>query len=208
MVNPLSTEDNIITAAKTVFVRKGFDGARMQEIADEAGINKALLHYYFRSKDKLFEKVFDEVFQEVFNTIAESLIHATGFDQFLETFIRNYIDILKNKPYLPQFVLHELNRNPGRMVELLKGSNFDRERLFDLIRQAGIKGVINRQDPIHLVTNILSLCVFPFVARPIITGFMMEGDENAFRQYLDERPDQVLSFVKSAILPGKKGVAS
>ncbi|MEJ2593889.1 MAG: TetR/AcrR family transcriptional regulator [bacterium] len=199
MVKSNPTEEHIIAAAKEVFVRKGYDGARMQEIADEAEINKALLHYYFRSKDKLFEKVFEMVFREVFNTLATSLFTVDDFEEFLESLVYNYTETLKNKPYLPQFILHELNRNPDRMVELLQESQFDREKLFELIRKAEQQGVLVYHHPIHLITNILSLCVFPFIAKPIIKGFMLQGDEESFRKYIDERPEHILQFVRASI---------
>ncbi len=206
MVKSNTTEDHIITAAKEVFVRKGYDGARMQEIADEAGINKALLHYYFRSKDKLFEKVFEMVFREVFNTLATSLFVVDNFEEFLESLVYKYTETLKNNPYLPQFILYELSRNPERLVELLHESKFDREKLFELIRNADQQGILNFYQPVHLITDILSLCVFPFIAKPIITGFMLKGDEESYRKYIDERPEHILQFVRASII-NEKGKA-
>jgi len=73
MVKEQNTEDRIVDAAKTVFINKGMDGARMQEIANEAGINKALLHYYFRTKNKLFEKVFSLVFGDVLHVVEQAV---------------------------------------------------------------------------------------------------------------------------------------
>ena len=116
MVKELKTENRIVEAAKAVFIKKGMDGARMQEIANEAGINKALLHYYFRTKDKLFEKVFSIAFKEVFTDIYEAIYGITDFEEFLESFIRNYILFIKQRPFIPSFVIHELNRNPDRIV--------------------------------------------------------------------------------------------
>ena len=199
MVSTKDTQAQIIDAAKKVFIRKGFAGARMQLIADEAGINKALLHYYFRSKDRLFDKVFEEAFEEIFNTISGSIKTATEFEGFLEEFVFSYTEVLKKKPYLPQFVLHELNRNPDMMIGLLKKREIDKDKLFNLIRESVEQGVIRPCQPVHLITNVLSLCIFPFVARPIITGFMMDGDENAFWNYIDERPGQILQFVKRSV---------
>jgi len=203
MATEQNTEDKIVDAAKTVFVQKGMDGARMQHIADEAGINKALLHYYFRTKDKLFEKVFTIIFKDIFSIFEQAASEEVSFGEFLEGFIRHYINMLKSRPYIPQFVIHELNRNPERIVKLMQGSNFDKQRLFNLINKAVEDEIIRPIHPVHLITNILALCIFPFVAKPIITGFVMDGDKTKYQQYIDERPDEVVAFVKKAVSSGQ-----
>jgi AcrR family transcriptional regulator len=200
MVKELKTENKIVEAAKTVFIRKGMDGARMQEIANEAGINKALLHYYFRTKDKLFEKVFSIAFKEVFSSIDEAISGITDFEEFLESFIRNYILLIKKRPFIPSFVIHELNRKPERIVQYIKQSPFKKEGVFNLIRQAVEDGKIRPIEPVHLITNIIALCIFPFVAKPIITGFALDGDKEKYKQYIEERPDEVVAFVKQAVM--------
>jgi AcrR family transcriptional regulator len=204
MAKEKSTEDKIVHAAKTVFIRKGMDGARMHEIADEAGINKALLHYYFRTKSKLFEKVFSLVFKDVFKVLEQGVNEEMEFETFLDSFIYRYINLLKNKPYIPQFVIHELNRKPERIVEEMKNSSFDKQRLFDLVEQAVDAGTIRPIHPVHLITNVIALCIFPFVARPLITGFILDGDQRAFKQYIDQRPEEVTRFVKQAIFINPK----
>jgi AcrR family transcriptional regulator len=200
MVKKENTEDRIVEAAKKVFIQKGMDGARMQQIADEAGINKALLHYYFRTKNKLFEKIFSLVFRDIFEVLEMAVLKELNFEQFLEQFITEYIKLLKRKPYIPQFVIHEINRNPERIVEQMKNTRFDKQQLFNVIEQAAIDKQIRPIPPVHLVTNILALCLFPFVAKPIITGFALDGDKEKYKTYIDERPEQVIAFVKNAIL--------
>ncbi len=196
----LNTEARILEAAKQVFTKKGMDGARMQEIADEAGINKALLHYYFRTKDLLFDRIFAMLFAEVFTIFEKAIQGEVSFEQFLEGFVRHYIKLLNSKPYIPQFVIHELNRKPDRIVEQMQKSEFDKKRLFAIIEKAAADQIIRPIPPIHLMTNILSMCIFPFVARPIITGFFLDGSEKKYKNYIEERPDQVVDFVKKAVL--------
>ncbi len=200
MAKEQNTEDKIVDAAKTVFVQKGMDGARMQHIADKAGINKALLHYYFRTKDKLFEKVFTIIFKDIFSIFERAASEEVSFEEFLEGFIRQYINMLKNRPYIPQFVIHELNRNPERIVDLMQNSNFDKQQLFDLVNKAIEENVIRPIHPVHLITNILAMCIFPFIAKPIITGFALDGDKTKYQQYIDERPEEVIAFVKRAVI--------
>ena len=200
MVKVQSTEDKIIDAAKVVFVKKGLDGSRMQEIANEAGINKALLHYYFRTKAKLFEKVFEMLFKDIFLIFEQAISNEVSFEEFLEGFVRRYIGMLTERPYIPQFVIHELNRNPNRIVTQIESSAFDKQKLFNLINRAVEEEVIRPIAPVHLLSNILSLCIFPFIARPIITGFVLDGDEKKYQEYIRERPDEVIAFVKQALL--------
>lgn len=194
-----NTEDRIVEAAKTVFIQKGMDGARMQEIATEAGINKALLHYYFRTKAKLFEKIFSLVFKDIFAVLQMAVMKEISFEQFLEQFINEYIALLKRKPYIPQFIIHEINRNPDRIVNEMKNTQFDKQQLFDMIEQAAYEKLIRPIPPVHIITNILALCIFPFVAKPIITGFALDGDKEKYKAYIDERSEQVIAFVKNAI---------
>src|ERR1044072_5809634 len=110
MANADSTEEKIVTAAKKVFLAKGLAGARMQDIADEAGINKALVHYYFRNKEKLFEVIFTEAALKLFpkiNIIFES--DGTLFEK-IRLFVAEYITVMSENPYLPMFVLNEINK--------------------------------------------------------------------------------------------------
>jgi len=199
MVKELNTENRIVDAAKKVFIAKGMDGARMQEIANEAGINKALLHYYFRTKSKLFEKVFTIVFSDVLHVIEQAVTNETDFDQFLENFIRQYIKLLKSKPFIPQFVIHELNRKPDRIVAQIQNKNVIKEQLFAIIERAVERKEIRPVQPVHLVTNILALCIFPFVAKPIIKGLALDDDEKKYKKYINERPDEVVTFIKQAV---------
>lgn len=194
-----NTEERIIAAAKLVFIQKGLDGARMQEIADQAEINKSLLHYYFRSKDKLFNRVFSESFVQVIQTINEVFDTFNDIDSLIEAFVRNYISLLKNNPHIPHFILHELNRKPERIVEQIRRSNFDRSRVFDLISKDADSARLKPFDPVHIVVNIIALCVFPFVAQPILQGFLFNGDEAAFQEFIDQRTQHIISFLKSAI---------
>ena len=200
MVNEISnTELKIINAAITVFVKKGYDGARMQEIADEADINKSLLHYYFRSKDKLFERVFTNVFSEVIVSISQIVENASTTEELLVPFVSNYIKLLKTKPYLPNFVLHEINRKPSVMVDLIKRVGVNKSHLIELLSKEGNRTDIRDFNPIHIIVNVLAMSVFPFVAAPIIKGFIFYGDESAFEHFVDEREEHIINFVKSAI---------
>ena len=194
-----STEEKIIAAAKRVFIHKGIDGARMQEIADEAGINKSLLHYYFRSKDKLFDRVFSESFMPVVKTINRVFENSQDINSLIEGFVTNYIILLKNNPHLPHFILHELNRNPKRIVEQIQSSNFNKMRIAEMLSNDVDANKLKAFNPIHIVVNIIALCVFPFVAKPILQGFLFDDNEADFQEFINERTQHIIAFVKSAI---------
>ena len=191
------TEKLILEAAKRVFIRKGYDGARMQEIADEAGINKALLHYYFRNKDTLFDSIFLNAFASFIPNIGATIMSDKQFEEKLKTIIDTYIDMLIANPFLPSFVLQEINRNPNRIIDILHGWGINPKLFKDVfIRELGDKS--KKIKPEHLIFNIISMCVFPFVAKPIISGFVFDNDEEKFTEFINERKQVIYeTIVKS-----------
>lgn len=198
-----NTEEKIINAAINVFVRKGRDGSRMQEIADEAGINKALLHYYFRSKDKLFNKVFTNVFSQIIGSVAGVVENSKSFDELIYSFVSVYVDFLRDNPHVPIFVLHELHRDPEMIIDLVKSKGINKELLLRLFDLAETNVEIRDFNPLHIFVNILSMSVFPFVAKPILEGFIFDGDKQAYDDFIDERKEHIVSFVKAAIIKNK-----
>jgi hypothetical protein len=195
----LTTEEIILEAAKKVFHKKGFDGARMQEIADEAGINKSLLHYYFRSKEKLFEAIFQDAFKQFLPKIGEALISDKSLFEIITLFVNGYIEMLIKNPYLPIFVVNEINRNPDKIIDIIKNSGVNPIKLESIIISEIKKGTIININPKHLIINILSMCVFPILTRPIITGFLFNNDTALVQEFIEERKSQVTSFVINSI---------
>jgi TetR/AcrR family transcriptional regulator len=195
----LSTEKLILEAAKKVFLDKGFDGARMQNIADEAGINKALLHYYFRSKDKLFDAIFDDAFMQFLPNIGQVLMSDMPFPDKIRAFVGHYIDMLLNNPHLPIFIMRELQRAPEKIVSLLKKSGIHPEITAAKLYQEVADGKIIPIPMPHLIVNMIGLCVFPFIGRPIIEGFIFNNDTEAYQKFLLERKTVVADFIINAI---------
>jgi AcrR family transcriptional regulator len=194
-----NTERLILEAAKKVFLDKGLDGARMQEIADEAGINKALLHYYFRSKDKLFEAIFEEAFEKILPRVSEVIRSDASLFEKLWAFIDHYIDILSANPHLPLFIFYELKRNPGRLIRSFNQSGIEPDLMVSAILNEIKEGRIRPVDPYHLMVNLLSMCIFPFVARPMIIGVMMKGDSDGYQRFLAERKTEIMTFIINSI---------
>jgi AcrR family transcriptional regulator len=198
-VNP---EKRILDAARKVFIQKGYAGARMQEIADEAEINKALLHYYFRSKDKLFEVIFKESFGKLIPRLAFTFREKVPLALKIERFVTAYISVVLDHPYLPVFVLSEIHRNPDQFFQQFVQPEM-REGIQEIITQIQIAvntGEINPINPRELMINIMSLSIFPFVGRPMIQR-IMGFSSSEYDEMLTERGKTVSQFILQAITP-------
>jgi TetR/AcrR family transcriptional regulator len=192
-------EDKILAAAKKVFLAKGLAGARMQDIADEAGINKALLHYYFRSKDKLFEHIFMEIASAFLPKVIGILESDKTLFEKIEIFCTEYISQVMQTPYVPIFILNEINRQPEAFLKKMFG---DRKPPFDIFLKQFQKetreGKIKPINPIQLFVNIMGLCAFPFVARPIIQ-LMLGKDKVQFDALMEERKTEIPKMIIASI---------
>ena len=195
-----STEDKILEAAKNVFVAKGMDGARMQEIADEAGINKALLHYYFRSKERLFEAIFDEIIKFAFPKITRIVQSDEPIVTKIEQVIDAYINLLIKHPFIPGFIIKELNRDPSGLFKIVIKFGLNPQAIFDHIQLAMDRGEIIQMPPKHLTVNIISMCIFPFAARPILSFVVFKDDPKALEAFYAERAEVIKKFVIDAIV--------
>lgn len=193
------TELRIFEAARKIFHAKGLDGARMQEIADEAGINKAMLHYYFRSKDKLFGAIFEEDFKEFFKRLAELISADLPLLEKIEFFVENYLELILQNSYIPAFILSEIHHNPERIKNIFLEKGIKAEQIFmDDIKTAISLGIIRPIDPKQLIVNIIGLCIFPIVAKPILCT-MLGFDEEGYRNFIEERKKEVAKFVINSI---------
>lgn len=196
----LNTEQKILQAANKIFIEKGLEGSRMQEIADEAGINKALLHYYFRSKEKLFEGVFVEAFYKMFSGVVTLLEKDIPLFDKIKLFTEKYIDIINENPFIPSFVLHELNRQPQHLAELIAKSGIQPQIFIEQVKSEVIKGNIKPIDPRHLIVNMLSMSIFPFVATPILEKIIFKDDKKALALFIEERKRTVPEFIINSII--------
>jgi AcrR family transcriptional regulator len=199
-----STEETIFSAATDEFIDKGFDGARMQEIAKRAGINKALLHYYYRTKEKLFDAIFEKVFKSFMPGIFEVMQSDASIFHKIEVFVEGYLTLIYNNPHIPSFVIHELNRNPERLpfvfnsiISTVKDKAFD--KFAESLKKEISEGKIIPIEPEQLIVNIIALCIFPVVAKPIIQGVIFDNDKARYKAFLDSRKKEVARFVINSI---------
>lgn len=194
------TEEKIFEAATDVFEEKGLAGARMQHIADRAGINKALLHYYFRTKDHLFEAVFTALAKRVFSKFTPIFDREMSIEDKIRFFFREHIEFLRKNPRLPGFILNEINHNPERIRKLI--SQFDIKSIWKQLME-------QHRDELHmynitednlpqLLTSIVSLSVFPFAAKGIFEALLGELGTD-FDSYVEERKQYAAEFVIRSI---------
>ena len=194
------TEEKIFEAATDVFVDKGMDGARMQDIASHAGINKALLHYYYRTKDQLFNAVFEMIATKVLKKFAPVFEDNLSLEEKIRFFFKEHIAFLQENPKLPAFVLNEINRNPARIKKLLKNVHFETlwQKLYEQHKSELGKYNITEDTLPQLMVSIAALSVFPFAARGLIEGILDKVGVD-FNDYIEERKEFAAEFVISAI---------
>ena len=194
-----TTESQILDAAEQVFQAKGMDGARMQEIADKAGFNKAMVHYYYRNKQLLFEAVFTKAFSLLAPQLNAILNDDSTIEDKIRNFTSNYISFMVKHPYLPGFVIQELNRNPNFILKIQENKAFPNiEKFKKQVKNEIEKGWIKPIDAEQLFINILALNLFPFVAKPIIKAFTNTNDDT-FEQLMDARKTEVANFIINSI---------
>lgn len=193
-----NTENQILMAAREVFIAKGFEGARMQEIADQAGINKALLHYYFRSKENLFDAVFSEVAIHLFPAVRQLLESELAIKEKITFFVQIYLKMLHENPYIPAFVINTLNTNPDRFLKYIRQSGLNPLSLQQQIDEEAAQGLIRKTKAEHLLVNIIAMCLFPFIARPIVQNIFNMKDEE-YQLYLETRQSEIIDFVLKSI---------
>lgn len=196
----ISTEERIKVAARKVFHQKGFAGTRTRDIAEEAGINHAMLNYYFRSKEKLFEMVMMETMAQFFKGVNLMLNdESTSLDEKIDLIVSNYVDLLLKEPELPTFILNEVRPNPQAFVE----QNPIKEALTHsvLTRQyaeAVARGEITEPNLMQAILNVIGLVIFPFIAKPILTSIINIPEEQ-YKALMLQRKTLIPQWIKAML---------
>lgn len=203
------TEQRILDAARAVFIRRGTAGARMQEIAAEAGVNQALLHYYFRSKERLSTAVFQQAVSRVFPPVIQVLGGDLPIPEKIDRIVALYLENLAANPFVPGYILSELHNNPERVAQMMETAiGYAPGRALPTViqkleRQMAEEVAAGRMRPISAMgfaVNLLSLSIFPFAARPMLSiAFQM--DDAAFARFIAVRRTELVDFIRNAIRP-------
>jgi len=186
-----STEERIIAAARKVFTQKGYAAARNRDIAEEAGINMALLHYYFRTKEKLFGLVMKERIQRFFGAVLPIANNdGLALDEKLKALVGHYINLLVENPDLPIFLLSEVRADPEKFKTEIPVHKVLND--MSIVRQ--IRDKRPDLDPVHFIVSILGMTIFPFAAKPVLFP-----DEEKFRTLMEERKTLIVAWAKAML---------
>ncbi len=197
------TEELILDAAMKVFTRKGFAAARMEEIAKEAGINRALLHYYHRDKQTMFNRIFESRFKEFFKGLFV-IFESDNISLFekIKRMVDHEISTLMKHPDLARFIITEIAQSPDLLIEYGKKLGINPRVFIEAFEKQIAKevdaGLIRPIEGKQLLINIMSLCIYPFVAKPVIQT-MMSLNENNFYDMAEQRKIEVREFIINAI---------
>lgn len=195
-----STEDKIKHAARQVFHQKGFAATRTRDIAEAAGINLALLNYYFRSKEKLFDLIMLETMQRFMQTIGTVVNDpSSSLQQKMEALADRYIDIFKTEPEIPLFIMSELRSNPKNLLENIRPKEFLMQSVFvQQFKQAIKEEKIPPQSFLHFMMNLLSLIIFPFIASPMFKN-MGDLTDKQYTAIIQERKKMIPLWIKAML---------
>ena len=204
-----TTETRILEAARIVFLRRGTAGARMQEIAAEASVNQALLHYYFRSKDRLAKATFERAASQLMPAVIQVMAGNDELETKVARVIELELDHLSRTPNLPGYIISEINHHPDRVRDLIRAlsglpPDDIRPRVIAALgRQLDERIANGRIRPIapdQFIVNLMSLCIFPFAARPLLSA-ILGFDEAGFSRFIARRRDDLTSFFLGALRP-------
>ncbi|MEA3462204.1 MAG: TetR family transcriptional regulator [Bacteroidota bacterium] len=205
MVLQTETEEKIIASAEKLFHQKGKTGCSMQDIADDAGINRTLLNYYFRSKDQLFEAVFRQAMGRFVPDLAAMMNTHVSFEQYVPALVEKIIDTLLENPQIPIFVLQELSSNPQRMPQIIKEMGIDPAKAMEKMGGEGAVPPIGGLDPRQVILNLISLCIFPFAAKPVVLDILYNGDNEAYIAAMKERKTLLPRIIKQIMSQNQPG---
>lgn len=194
-----SPEERIIVAATKVFINKGLAGARVRHIATEANVNSAMIYYYYRSKHNLYSLVFDNALKNFMPSVA--YLERRDLDIFhkIEIFCDELIESQISNPFLSAFILNEIDKNPKNLNKEVWYKQREKIQLFsDEVKRNINNGVIRKVEPIQLFMNIVSLCIFPFIATHLFVR-ITDALEGQITDFVRVRKDEVKNLVIHSI---------
>lgn len=195
-------ERNILAAAVEVFAEKGFDGARTDEIAAKAGVNKAMIYYYFKSKENLYTVIVETLFGKVYLILSShlSLVDVSAPEKGVRSFIDSYVDFIYAHRIFVKVMLWDLARG-GAIVSRVAGRVMRDKtvQVRSVFEQAGRDGYIRPVDPKHLLVSIIGMVIFFFVAEPVVR--VIWGEEPITPAHIADRKKEISNLIIHGILP-------
>ncbi len=203
----IDMENLIIEAAKTVFVRKGYKATTMSDVAAEVGIGRTALHYYFRTKDILFDAIFDKLLSSLLPNLDKVMDEESTILEKLPSIVDLYLGIVRQNPLFPNFVVSELNRDPEHLVNTLKKTPNRVQPLLRLCQQMEEEmqcGLLRKMPLVDFFTTFASLVVFPFLAKNAMLKVFLNEDEREFDDYLNRRRNTMIEVLTDLMSVGVK----
>lgn len=197
-------ENRIIEAAKEVFVQKGYESATMSDVAKCAGIGRTALHYYYRTKDILFDAVFRQLMASFLPNIDRVLNENTTMLQKLPVIIDFYIRVIRANPSFPQFVVGELHRDRNHVFQaLMKNPEAVQPvlRLKQQLEEEMEKGLLKKIPLIDVFTTIASLAVFPMLIKEPLTDLLLNKQAEEFEEFLNRRKELIIKITTHMLTP-------
>ena len=196
-------EQLILEVAEKLFIERGFTGTKTTEIADEAGVNHALLHYYFRTKENLFNKIFEQKADQLLGSFSISTDDSSSFFEKLKNGIETHFEIISKNPKMPLFILREIVTDKSRKDFILKNLYPVGKEIYQkfktAVRNEIQKGVIRPVNPMDLLLNIASLNVFTFVVAQILFDLDAEEDRKKLNIFLEERKKNNVELIINSL---------
>lgn len=195
-------KQEILSAALEEFIQKGAERARMQPIADKVGVTKAMIHYYFDTKEKLFGKVYSEACKLLFGDLMNTLENDLDLFRKIDQFINQALERFHSRPALAGFIVNELNRNPEKMGALLwECVDFDRTTFEKQLETAASNYEIAPISSREVLANIFSLCLFPCTGRAFMREVLQMTNHRQYNEFLEQRSgivsDTIINWLAS-----------
>lgn len=194
------SESKIKEAARRVFLAQGYEGAKMRQIAEEASVNLAMINYYFRTKEQLFQNIYAETFAEFVGQMAVMINEPTPLEVKIWNIVDRYTDFMLANPLIPSFIISQQEANDGAFFKEINARGFIEKSVFkqQLVEEAE-KGNIRPIEPLQLIVTLLGNIVFPIVARPVVSYVGDLGDEG-FQEFMKSRkqivPEMIMAYLK------------
>lgn len=196
MSNPTTTRDDIIESARSEFFAHGFDGARMQSIVDNTAVTKAMIHYYFDTKQKLYEAVYKESVANIFDGLMDVLNQDIPLFKKLEQLIEQCLRISEQHPEQLAFVITESERKAALLIPLFRELYSSEISVFEKqLNEAADKYEIASVDVRHVLLNIFSLCFYPVLASEITRTMLKVESDGDMSKLAKSRKGVVLDTI-------------
>lgn len=196
----LTRQEEILQAARQEFINEGFSGARLQGIADNIGVTKAMIHYYFDTKENLFAEVYRDASEKLISGLMDTLEESTPLFQKIVAFIDQAIDRFNKHADLIGFVVNELDRHPEKTAEIFRAARAYDSSIFDeQLEEAALNYEIAPAQSNQVVANILSLCMFPFIGKSFLKEILGSPGDETYEQFLKQRREVIKDTIINSL---------